>query len=149
MHLADNPAELLGYAPIPAGLAREWLQDATTWRRMATDPIEGHLLDYGSIVRSAPPKLREYLFARHRTCVFPGCNRQARRSDLDHEPPWKEDGRGGHTSANDLRPLCRRHHNFKTLQIWTMTPEGPHGTKWSSPSYKEWTRPPPPILDDD
>jgi hypothetical protein len=30
--LADNQCELRGYGPIPAGLAREWLQDATTWR---------------------------------------------------------------------------------------------------------------------
>ncbi|HVQ18112.1 MAG TPA: DUF222 domain-containing protein, partial [Actinomycetes bacterium] len=130
--LADNPCRLSGYGSIPAGLAREWLQDATTWRRLVVDPIEGHLLDFGPVVRSAPPRLRSYLVERHRTCTFPRCNRKAGATDLDHEPPYQSDGTGGHTSADDLRPLCRHHHNLKTFQHWTVVHDDNGGTTWSS-----------------
>ena len=51
--LADNNCTLSGYGEIPAGLAREWLHEATTWRRLVTDPISGHLLDFGPQVRIA------------------------------------------------------------------------------------------------
>ena len=83
-----------------------------------TDPVDGHLLDYGPVVRTAPPKLHDYVVNRHVQCCFPGCNRLSSAADLDHEPPWREDGTGGHTSSADLRPLCRRHHRLKTLGRW-------------------------------
>ena len=145
--LAENPAELRGHGQIPAGLAREWLQDATTWRRLVTDPVDGHLLDYGPVVRTAPPKLHDYVVNRHVQCCFPGCNRRSSGADLDHEPPWREDGTGGHTSSADLRPLCRRHHRLKTLGRWWLDhlPDG--GVQWTSPSGTSWKIPPPPILD--
>jgi len=38
--LSDAPAELAGYGPIPADLARELAADAT-WRRILTDPVTG------------------------------------------------------------------------------------------------------------
>ena len=40
--LADHPAQLGSYGPIPAGLARQLADDAT-WRRLITDPATGAL----------------------------------------------------------------------------------------------------------
>lgn len=147
--LVDNPAILNGYGQIPAGLARDWLEDATTWRRLVTDPVDGHLLDFGPKVRSAPPKLRSYLTARHPTCGFPGCYRTSIDADLDHEPPWRADGTGGHTSSEDLRPLCRRHHRVKTFVNWRVEylPDG--RMRWISPSGVTFVRPPPKPLEPD
>jgi hypothetical protein len=148
MGLAENPCELAGYGPIPAVVAHDWLQDATTWRRLVTDPVEGHLLDFGPVVRKAPPKLRDYLVARHLTCVFPGCHRAAASSDLDHEPPWRPEGLGGRTSSVDLRPLCRRHHRMKTHHLWDMEHFGRDGTAWYTPSGRRIETRPPPVLSD-
>ena len=54
-------------------------------------------------------RLSRFVQARDRTCVFPGCQRPARRSDLDHRVPWPR----GSTSADNLQCLCRHHHRAK------------------------------------
>jgi hypothetical protein len=56
-----------------------------------------------------PPRLRRFLEARDRTCVFPGCGRPARRTDKDHRTPWP----AGATSADNGECLCRHHHRAK------------------------------------
>jgi hypothetical protein len=56
-----------------------------------------------------PPRLRRFLEARDRTCVFPGCNRRARRTDKDHRRPWPL----GPTSPDNVDCLCRHHHRAK------------------------------------
>jgi hypothetical protein len=44
----ELPAELEGYGPITAALARRIATDPTgTWRRLLTDPASGHLMEYG------------------------------------------------------------------------------------------------------
>jgi hypothetical protein len=53
--------------------------------------------------------LLRYLQARDRTCVFPGCHRPARRTDLDHRIP----GPRGRTAVDNLQCLCRHHHRAK------------------------------------
>lgn len=54
-------------------------------------------------------RLSRFVQARDRTCVFPGCRRPARRTDLDHRIPWPR----GSTSADNLQCLCRHHHRAK------------------------------------
>ena len=56
-----------------------------------------------------PPRLRRFLEARDRTCVFPGCGRPARKTDKDHRRPWP----AGPTSADNGECLCRHHHRAK------------------------------------
>lgn len=55
------------------------------------------------------PRLRRFLEARDRTCVFPGCGRPAGRTDKDHRRPWP----AGPTSIANGQCLCRRHHRAK------------------------------------
>jgi hypothetical protein len=114
LDLDDAPADLAGYGPITAEVARRIAADDTgTWRRILTDPA-GRLVDL-STARYRPPKnLADTIIARDRTCVFPNCARPAERCDLDHRTPWPL----GETAECNLHALCRRHHRLKTLGLW-------------------------------
>ena len=87
--MADNPAELVGYGPIPASVARTLSADAK-WKRFITDPMTGNLLDYGRETYVPPQLLVDFLAARDRICRFPGCSQPSRVTDIDHAIPWEE-----------------------------------------------------------
>ena len=144
--LADNPGELEGFGPIPAQVARSLAADST-WRRLVTDPVNGHLLDYGSTVYSPPAPLREYLLVRDQTCRFPGCSQPAIRTDLDHTEAFTGDDRGGATSASNLHCLCRRHHRLKTHHQWKVTAEPGARLRWTSPRGRSYKTDPPPVVE--
>jgi hypothetical protein len=139
--LADNPAELAGYGPIPASIARHLSSDAK-WRKFVTDPGTGNLLSFGRESYVPPQPLVDFLTARDRTCRFPGCSQPARVSDIDHAIPWEE---GGETSPKNLGLLCRRHHRMKTHDGWKLESFADGSCKWSSPAGKEFFVPARPI----
>jgi hypothetical protein len=139
--LADNPAELAGYGPIPASIARHLSSDAK-WRKFVTDPGTGNLLSFGRESYVPPQPLVDFLTARDRTCRFPGCSQPARVSDIDHAIPWEE---GGETSPENLGLLCRRHHRMKTHDGWKLESFADGSCKWSSPAGKEFYVPARPI----
>src|SRR5262249_16363841 len=64
MGLDDQPADLAGYGPIPADLARELAAEGT-WRRLVTDPLSGTLLDFGRTTYRPPVGLPDFVRARH------------------------------------------------------------------------------------
>jgi hypothetical protein len=66
----DNPAELVGYGPIPVALVRDRAATAD-WVRLMVDPITGYLLDYGKGIYRPPAELADYVMARDRRCRFP------------------------------------------------------------------------------
>jgi len=119
--LAENPGEIIGFGPTPAELARRLAAGSDTWRRLVTDPVNGHLLDLGTRKYEPSAALREYIIARDRTCQFPGCARAAYLCDLDHVKPFTGTDDGGATCADNLLALCRRHHRLKTHNHWTLT----------------------------
>ena len=131
--LAENPAQLAGYGPIPASVARVLSSDAK-WRRFVTDPVSGNLLDYGRETYLPPQHLVDFLTARDRTCRFPSCSQPARVTDIDHAQPWEE---GGKTSAANLGLLCRRHHRMKTHDGWKLQSHDDGSCTWTSPVGKE------------
>ena len=135
--LAENPGELAGYGAIPAEVARTLASDAT-WKRFVTDPISGNLLDFGRSSYEPPQILKDFLIARDRTCRFPGCRRSATLSDLDHAQSWDD---GGHTSAENLGALCRRHHRMKTHDGWKVESFPDGSCTWTSPLGKEFFTP--------
>jgi len=139
--LADNPAELAGYGPIPASIARHLSSDAK-WRKFVTDPGTGNLLSFGRESYVPPQPLVDFLTARDRTCRFPGCSQPARVSDIDHAIPWEE---GGQTSPENLGLLCRRHHRMKTHDGWKLESFADGSCKWLSPAGKEFFVPARPI----
>lgn len=113
-----------------------WLLDdidpeRTLWHRLVTAP-EGGLLDYATIGYHPTDTQRIAVEFRDRVCQAPGCVRPARSCDLDHRVPYPE----GPTAAENLQPLCRRHHRLKS-----------HGfLRWSLPSGQavsadvDWSR---------
>jgi hypothetical protein len=127
--LDQEPAELAGYGPIPAELAKELAADAT-WRRLLTDPTSGALLDYGRTTYKPPAALADFVRARDRTCHFPGCNRAAEKCQLDHRITYPR----GCTDTNNLDALCAHHHQLKHRSKWSGQRLRNGDYRWRSPA---------------
>jgi hypothetical protein len=61
--------------------------------------------------------IARHVITRDQRCVMPGCRRRAHNCQLDHRQPWP----AGPTSAENLEPLCKRHHDLKHHAGWTLT----------------------------
>ena len=127
--LDDSPAELAGYGPIPASMARRIAADGD-WQRLLTDPHSGALLAVDPTRYRPPASLSALVLARDRTCRFPGCSRPSADCDLDHTVPHP----AGPTSAGNLGPLCRRHHRLKHAGAWRVDQPQPGTFVWIAPS---------------
>jgi uncharacterized protein DUF222 len=136
MGLDDQPGELAGYGPITADTARALAGDAT-WRRLLTDQ-RGTLLEVGRRTYRPPAALRDFVRARDKTCVFPGCAVPAHRADIDHTTAFP----AGPTDAANLGVMCRSHHRLKQDPRWTVTQPTPGTFVWTSPSARIYTRSP-------
>ena len=142
--LSDAPVDTLEGGQVPAHVARELMTDAT-FRRLVTDPMTGHLLDYGRRTYRPPQVLQQFVEARSPRCRFPGCRRRAMRCQLDHATPWNT---GGRTDRDNLGPLCVRHHQLKTHAGWTITTSSTDGSvTWRSPTGREYAVPPEPLTE--
>ena len=106
--LRDDPATINGRS-VPADIARELATGTTALRRLVTDPVTGHLLDYGT-TREPPTALAEFLLARDRECRVPHCHIRASACDLDHATPWAQ---GGTSSSANMGALSRGHHTSR------------------------------------
>ncbi len=141
--LDEQPAELAGYGPIPAAMARRIAKDDTgTWRRLLTDD-HGRLLDYGSKTYRPPARLAAFIIARDQTCTFTSCTRPA--VDLRPGPSdCRERGRSRRVPGN-LHPLCRRHHRCKHLAHWQPQRQPDGSTVWTSPTGHTYRTKPRPL----
>ena len=132
--LADNSAEVPGMGPIPADVARALAADGN-WRAWITDAA-GMVTATGTRSYVPSASLARLVRAREPHCRFPGCRQPAMRCDLDHAVPWPT----GATSAENLGPLCRRHHNLKTHALWALDPSAhpdgrsSAGWRWRTPA---------------
>ncbi len=136
---SDEPATLDGYGPIDPDTARRLTAQAPSLFRLLTDPETGDLLALSKDCYRLPRRLRRFLRLRDETCRFPGCNRKAVHSDLDHTIA-KEHG-GPNTAAN-LAHLCRKHHRLKHLTGWSVE-QLDHGVlRWTSPTGHQYTSEP-------
>jgi hypothetical protein len=134
---SNEPATLEGYGPIDIDSASRLAADAPSFIRMLTDPESGTVLSVGRTRYSVPGDLRRYLRFRDGTCRFPGCNRAARRSDIDHTKAWEHNG---YTEHNNLAHLCPMHHHVKHYTGWTVKHAGDGGVlEWKSPSGRTYT----------
>ena len=105
----DNPC-LLDGAPLPAQLGRDLAGYAKAFRRMVTDPVDGHLLDYGTRTY-LPQPLRTYVLARDGGCRAPGCGvRHPSRVQLDHAVEFPH----GPSTPGNTGSLCTTCHQLKT-----------------------------------
>jgi hypothetical protein len=114
--LTEEPAEIAGYGPIPASLAREitFSKDAT-WRRIVTDPVSGLPVDVGRKKYRPPAPLDRFIRVRDRECRAPGCSRPAQLGALDHVKDW---AKGGRTDRVNLAGYCPNHHGLKDEPGW-------------------------------
>jgi len=134
-----QPAELIGYGPIPASLALQIAFDQTgTWRRLITDGT-GRALDFPVTSYRPPTDLREFVLTRDFTCRAPGCNRLARTCDIDHH---HDHAHGGETSSTNCGPLCDRSHQVKHEAGWHVHRTEDGITHWRSITGRTFQKPP-------
>jgi len=124
--LDGEPAELAGFGPIPAELARQLAGDAT-WRRILTDPVSGRC--WTSEAGGSRPRVGTVRARSYGGCTFPGCAVPAMRCDLDHTV---DRARGGRTRHDNLGPACPHHHRLKHEAGWTLTQPRPGIFEWTS-----------------
>jgi hypothetical protein len=139
---SNEPAELHGYGPIVASMARD-VAATGTWRCAILDSIHGTLLGLGTSTYTPAYRptqaLRRHLSIRDRTCRAPGCNTPATRCDIDHLMPYPN----GPTCECNTECLCAHHHRIKHetgfTARWSTTPDHPPATLiWTGPSGREY-----------
>ncbi|MGQ0849005.1 MAG: DUF222 domain-containing protein, partial [Actinomycetota bacterium] len=141
--LDEHPAEIPGWGPVIADIARQIAaeQTNTTWQVTVTG-AEGQVVWTGTTRRRPDRAMRRQVEATRTTCVFPGCRMPARQTDLDHTRAWTE---GGQTHPDNLAPLCRHDHRLKHQAGWKLQPTRPSTWTWTSPlgrTYQVVTAPP-------
>ena len=118
-----TPAELTGYGPIPAAVARNLVSTAitdprsrATLRRLYAHPRTGALVTMESRARTFPKGLATFIDLRDQRCRTPYCNAPIRHHD--HAQPW---ARGGPTTATNGLGTCERCNYTKHNPGWHVT----------------------------
>jgi hypothetical protein len=132
----EEPGNLDGYGPIDPATARRLAGLAPTFRRLLIDPVTGVALSLGRKRYKVTKDLRLWLQLRDEVCRFPGCNRPAIHSEIDHTDAFAF---GGATDAGNLAALCRLHHRMKHLTTWKVDNRGNGILDWTSPTGKTHT----------
>ncbi|MFC6704111.1 HNH endonuclease [Flexivirga alba] len=103
----DTRAEVPGYGPIPADLAREWITDhpdkAARIRRLFAYPGTGDLIGMESASRCYTGLLADFIRLRDRTCRTPYCD-----APIAHTDHITSHAKGGATSERNGQGLCER-----------------------------------------
>lgn len=111
--------------PVSPDVARQLVGAGAhhTVYRILTDPVSGAVLDHEAQLYTIPERMRIALIEKWQHCTLPGCDRSAVTAEIDHIVPFNhhEPARGGPTSMGNLHPLCRKHHQMKTLNKLTVT----------------------------
>ena len=118
-----TPANLSGYGPIPAEVARGLVSAAAsdsrsraTLRRLYSHPRSGALVAMESRARRFPKGLATFIGLRDDRCRTPYCDAPIRH--LDHARP---SAAGGPTSAVNGLGLCERCNYVKEVAGWIVT----------------------------
>ncbi|AHK33567.1 HNH endonuclease [Rhodococcus opacus] len=123
-------AQLQGFGPIPAGIARQLVADAAdgdtemSLRRVYSCPQSGALTAMESQARTFPKSLRQLIDLRDRTCRTPWCDAPIRHRD--HIRSRRESGA---TSADNGSGLCEACNYAKEGDGWSARAvDNPGGT---------------------
>jgi Domain of unknown function (DUF222) len=118
------PAELCGYGPIPAAVARALIsaavtdpQSRATLRRLYAHPRSGALVAMESRARLFPRGLAAFIGLRDQRCRTPYCDAPIRHRD--HAQPWAA---GGPTTASNGLGSCERCNYVKDVAGWHVKP---------------------------
>jgi hypothetical protein len=133
----DEPAELDGYGPIPAAMARQLVANgANSFYRVLVDPRNGAPLEIGRTSYRLTEAMKRWIRMRDGHCTFPGCTNQSTDNETDHLTAWHHHGT---TGVSNLAQLCPKHHRLKHNSGWTPTPATetePPG--WTSPTGRHY-----------
>ncbi|MBF4634797.1 DUF222 domain-containing protein [Agreia pratensis] len=134
--VGEEAAILRGYGPIDPATAAQLTADATSWRRILTDPITGRIL--ATDPRDYRPTAAMIDHARlvHPECVFPGCTVPAEQADIDHTD---DHAYGGGTIPENLAPLSQAHHKVKHHTRWQFVQNGDDTLTATSPAGHVYT----------
>jgi hypothetical protein len=136
---SETPGTLDGVTPIDADTARRLAAVAPSFTRILTHPETGVVLSVGRKRYRPPPDLARYIRLRDGTCRFPGCNRRARHTQIDHTIQRQD---GGPTQWDNLACLCEKHHHLKDETVWKVV-QLDHGIlQWTSPAGRVYTTEP-------
>ena len=70
----DAPGELAGVGPIPASVARQSMAQASVWRRLLTDAVDGHLVSQHIKSYRPTTAMRRFVLTRSGgICAARGC----------------------------------------------------------------------------
>jgi Domain of unknown function (DUF222) len=136
----DSPLTIQHLAPDILAAAHQAAAQAAE-RTLADHGAGGcaHVMASGSY--RPPPRLREHITARDRTCRFGPCGQPAWRTDLDHTVPWHQ---GGPTCRCNLGSCCRTHHQIKALPGWHLHQPYPGTFTWTTPTGRTYHTQPDP-----
>ena len=123
--------------PLPQAALRDAISRALRGAS-ATGRLRVHLTDQppdSDPDRYVPSRaLDQWVRDRDRRCQFPGCNRPASYTDIDHRTAFSA---GGRTTAANLHCLCRHHHRLKHRGGWKLE-RTDDGTCWISPTGRRY-----------
>ena len=120
------PAHVDGYGPIPAGIARDWIKQATgddseavtLLRRVYANPKTGALTALESHARCFPAGLGRFIDTRDRICRTPWCD-----APIRHHDHLREHRSGGPTTSDNGAGLCEACNYAKQGEGWQTEPE--------------------------
>ncbi len=139
----DLPADVDGFGPVPAPMARQWLTDpeATVFlRRLYTTPDGQHLVAMDSTRRTFTGGLRRFIGLRDRSCRTPWCDAPIRHIDHPHRVTD-----GGPTTATNSQSLCEACNHAKEAPGWHARATGDHIETITPTGTHHHSRPPPPV----
>ena len=129
--IGDEPAILRGYGPIDPVTAARLTADATSWRRILTDPITGRILQLSPTDYRPTQEMRDHATLVHPYCVFGGCADDSVGADIDHTRDFDS---GGLTEDENLAPLSPTHHRVKHHTRWQIEQGEDNTLIWTSPA---------------
>ena len=146
----EEPAQLDGYGPVPAALARDLVLAAAAdekagaaLRRLYAQPGTNKLVAMESTARAFPKALATFIGLRDQICRTPYCNAPIRHTD--HITPHRNTGP---TSAHNGDGLCEHCNYVKEEPGWQAAASydryGRHTIALSTPSGAVYTSTAPP-----
>jgi hypothetical protein len=146
----SEPADISGYGPIPAAVARAMISSAVTdrrsratLRRLYAHPRAGALVAMESRARLFPRGLAAFIELRDRRCRTPYCDAPIRHRD--HAQPWAE---GGLTHVDNGLGSCERCNYAKEAAGWRVSTNvdetHTHTAEFTTPTGKTYRSTAPP-----
>ena len=134
-----EPAHLVGYGAISAGMARQLATGPSVFgRRLVCDPTSGELIDCDTRKRLFDGPLRSFIRTADQTCRRPGCESPIR--EIDH---LQAHSRNGPTNGANGTGYCRADHGTKHSPGWDVRSApawAPARAMWQQPPPLDWSR---------